>query len=209
MIDYIVLALAGLCAGLLGLSMLFNPVLRSIGFANVSRRKWNSALVVAGSMVGTALIACSLVMSDTSERALQDAAFAHLGEIDMTVRALDPVTFQIAPLTPDMVATVSLDALNEATDGQVDGVMTAVERDLPVMKVETDPNSPLGFRPVLAEPEVTVVGLDFTILKDFGSSVPPLSSQSALISGQAYVSESLSKELELEAGDDIAVYYQN
>jgi putative ABC transport system permease protein len=70
MISNIVLALAALCVVLLGVSMLFTPIQRSIGFANVSRRKWNSALVVAGSMVGTALIAGSLVMSDTSERAM-------------------------------------------------------------------------------------------------------------------------------------------
>jgi putative ABC transport system permease protein len=209
MISNIVLALAAFCVVSLGLSMLFSPIQRGIGFANVSRRKWNSALVVAGSMVGTALIAGSLVMSDTSERAMQDAAFAHLGEIDLTVRALKPVTFEISPLTPEMVATISLDALNKATNGRVDGVMTAVERDLPVVKIESDPNSPLGFRPVLAEPEVTVVGLDFSALKDFGSSEPPLSSQPMLVSGQAYVSESLAKELELAAGDDIAVYYQN
>ena len=101
MFTYIVLALAALCIGLLGLSMLFNPLQRSIGFANVSRRKWNSALVVAGSMVGTALIAGSLVMADTSERALQDAAFSHLGEIDITVRALEPVTFELAAITPE------------------------------------------------------------------------------------------------------------
>ena len=86
-------------------------------------------------MVGTALIAGSLVMADTSERTLQNAAFAHLGEIDITVRARKPVTFEISPITPEMIETVSLDALYEATDGQVDGVMTAVERDLPVTKV--------------------------------------------------------------------------
>ena len=209
MVTFIVLALATLCIGLLGLSMLFNPVQRSIGLANVSRRKWNSALVVAGSMVGTALIAGSLVMADTSERALQDAAFAHLGEIDITVRALKSVTFELAPMTPEMVETISLDALNEATDGRVDGVMSAVERDLPVVKVETDPSSSLGFRPVLAEPEVSVVGLDFSSLKDFGRSEPSLSSQPAPGSGQAYVSQSLAKELELDPGDDIAVYHRN
>ena len=209
MFTYIVLTLAALCTGLLGLSMLFNPIQRGIGLANVARRKWNSALVVAGSMVGTALIAGSLVMADTSERTLQDAAFAHLGEIDITIRGLTPVTFEVAPITPEMVETVSLDALNAATDGQVDGVLTAVESDLPVVKVEPDPSAPLGFRPVLAEPEVTVVGLDFSSLKDFGSSQPSLSSQPTLVSGQAYVSQSLSKELELEPGDDIAVYYRN
>ena len=209
MVTYIILGLAALCVVLLVLSMLFTPVQRSIGFANVTRHKWNSALVVAGSMVGTALIAGSLVMVDTSERALQDAAFAHLGEIDITVRALKEVTFQIDPLTPEMVATISLDALNEATEGQEDGVMTAVERDLPVVKVETEPNSPLGFRPVLAEPEVTVLGLDFASLKDFGSSESPLAALAPPVSGQAYVSLSLADELELAAGDDIAVYYQN
>jgi hypothetical protein len=98
--NYVVLSLAALCVVLLGLSMLFNPVHRRIGLANVSRRYWNSAFVVAGSMVGTALIAGSLVMADTSERALQDAAFAHAGEIDITVRALKSVTFELAPITP-------------------------------------------------------------------------------------------------------------
>ena len=206
MFTYVVLGLAALCVGLTALSMLFNPIQRSIGFANVSRRKWSSAMVVAGSMVGTALIAGSLVMSDTSERALQDAAFAHLGEIDLTVRALESATFEIAPLTPEMVETVSLQALNEATAGQIDGVMTAVERDLPVVKVEPDPSSPLGFRPVLAEPEVTVAGLDFSSLKEFGSNAPSLFSQPTPVSGQAYVSQSLAEELELSTGDDIAVY---
>ena len=209
MVTYVVLGLAALCVVLMGLSMLFNPIQRSVGFASVSRRKWNSALVVAGSMVGTALIAGSLVMSDTSERALQNAAFAHLGEIDVTVRAFDRVTHEIAPLTSEMVETITLGALNEATAGQVDGVMTAVERDLPVVKVEPDSNSPLGFRPVLAEPEVTVVGLDFPSLKDFGGTKASLSSQPSPVSGQAYVSKSLAKELELAPGNDIAVFFQN
>ena len=209
MLTYIVFALAALCVGLLGLSMLFNPIQRSIGLANVSRRKWNSALVVAGSMVGTALIAGSLVMSDTSERALQDAAFSHLGEIDIAVRAFEPVTFQTAPITPEIVLTVSLDALNGAAGGQVDGVLPIVGDELPVVKVELDSSSPEGFRPVLAEPEVTVVGMDFSSLRRFGSTEPSLSSQPAPASGQAYVSQSLADELELEPGDDIAVYHRN
>ena len=87
--------------------------------------------------------------------------------------------------------------------------MIAVERDLPVVKVEQEPSSPLGFRPVLAEPEVTVVGLDFSSLKEFGSIEPSLSSLTAPADGQVYVSRSLSKELELEPGDEIAIYYEN
>jgi len=104
MITYIFPALAALCVGLLGLSMLFNPTQRRIGFANVSRRMWNSALVVTGSMVGAVLIAGCLVMSDTSERALQDGTFAHLSEVDITARALKQVTFQITSISPRMLS---------------------------------------------------------------------------------------------------------
>ena len=105
-------------------------------------------------------------MADTSERTFQDAAFAHLGEIDITVRVHNPQTFEILPITPEIVAAVSFQALIDATNGLVDGLVTAVERDLPVTKVKSDPDSPLGFRPVLAEPEVSVVGLDLFSLKD-------------------------------------------
>jgi hypothetical protein len=108
-----------------------------------------------------------------------------------------------------MVETISAAALNEATNGQVDGVIAAVESDLPAVKVEPDPNSALGFRPVLAEPEATVVGLDHSALADFGSSEPSLSSQPTPGHGEAYVSRSLSEELELAPGDEIAVYHKN
>lgn len=39
MVSYVILALAALCTGLLGLSMLFNPIQCRIGLANVSGRR--------------------------------------------------------------------------------------------------------------------------------------------------------------------------
>ncbi len=209
MLSTVILSLAAVCVVLTVLSMLLNPVQRSIGLGNVSRRVWSSAMVVVGSVVGTALIAGSLVLSDTSERTLQDAAFSHLGEIDITVIALDPVTFERLPLGPAMLDTFSPDGLREPTDDRVDGVLGVAEWDLPVVKIERDANSPDGFTPILAEPEVTVVGLDFTELDGFGSSQPYLATVGSLDPGYAYVSDSLAKELELTAGDSVAVYFEN
>jgi putative ABC transport system permease protein len=205
----IIFGLSILITGFLAISLARNPVQRSIGFANVSRRKWSSALIVAGSMVGTALIAGSLVLSDSFDRFLQNVAFDHLGEVDVTVRNLDATTFEVLPMSPAMVDAISREALDDATAGQIDGVLGAIERGLPVAKVVPDAAVESGFRPVLAEPEVTVVGLDFTSLAGFGSTPSSLADHPTPDAGRAYVSESLARELELVVGDSIAVFYNN
>lgn len=209
MLSLIILTLAGICVLLLTVFLVFNPIQRSIGFANVSRRKWNSTLVVAGSMVGTALIAGSLVMSDTTERTLQDAVFTHMGEIDITVRGKSPSDHDNTPLTSSVLNTLSLDQLRETTGDQVDGVLEVVERELPVAKIEPASSYPDGFELILAEPKVTVVGFDFTDLDGFGSHSPNPAALQPLDSGHAYVSSSLARELELASGDTISAYFRN
>src|SRR5919199_6358115 len=66
-------------------SMLRRPVLRRMGLRNVTRRKWNTTLVVMGSMVGTALISGSLVLNDSTGRFQENQARQALGEIDEVV----------------------------------------------------------------------------------------------------------------------------
>ena len=85
---FIVLALLGIAV--VGLSLLRNTVLRRISLRNIARRKGSTLMVIVGSMVGTALIAGSLVISDTSRRLDQDVAYRHLGEIDELVSLPGP-----------------------------------------------------------------------------------------------------------------------
>ena len=67
-------------------SMLRRPALRRLGLRNLARRKWNTVLVVVGSMVGTALISGSLVLNDSTGRFQEDEARQTLGEIDEVVQ---------------------------------------------------------------------------------------------------------------------------
>ncbi len=55
-------------------SMLRRPALRRLGLRNLTRRKWNTVLVVVGSMVGTALISGSLVLNDSTGRFQENEA---------------------------------------------------------------------------------------------------------------------------------------
>ncbi|MDQ3966012.1 MAG: hypothetical protein M3246_06125, partial [Actinomycetota bacterium] len=66
-------------------SMLRRPALRRMGFRNVTRRKWNTILVVVGSMVGTALISGSLILNDSTGSFQENEARRTLGEIDEVV----------------------------------------------------------------------------------------------------------------------------
>ena len=70
-------------------SMLRRPALRRLGLRNLTRRKWNTVLVVVGSMVGTALISGSLVLNDSTGRFQEDEARQTLGEIDEVIRQTD------------------------------------------------------------------------------------------------------------------------
>src|SRR5918999_2508174 len=66
-------------------SMLRRPALRRMGLRNLTRRKWNTVLIVVGSMVGTALISGSLVLGDSTGRFQENEARQTLGEIDEVV----------------------------------------------------------------------------------------------------------------------------
>jgi putative ABC transport system permease protein len=67
-------------------SMLQRPALRRLGLRNLTRRKWNTVLVVVGSMVGTALISGPLVLNDSTGRFQEDEVRQTLDEIDEVVQ---------------------------------------------------------------------------------------------------------------------------
>ena len=89
-ISAVFIAVALLAVAIVGLSLLRNAVLRRISLRNMARRKSSTLLVIIGSMVGTALIAGSLIIRDTSDRLNQDLAYRYLGEIDEVVSLAGP-----------------------------------------------------------------------------------------------------------------------
>ena len=141
-VELTIVALAGLSIALVAGSLWGNPVLRRISFRNINRKKGSALLVVVGSMVGTALIAGSLVIGDTSERLSRDMAYRHLGEVDEVVTLATSEAGR--PAYFDRTAArevVSVERTNERTRKAkgadlVDGLMTVIVEEAPVQKID-------------------------------------------------------------------------
>src|SRR3954452_22122618 len=58
---------------------------------NIRRRPTEAALVVLGSMLGTAIIVAAFVVGDSFDGSIRDAARTTLGPIDEVVRIRPPV----------------------------------------------------------------------------------------------------------------------
>src|SRR5688572_21750150 len=62
------------------------PTIRRLAARNVVRRRGEAVLVVAGSLLGTAIIIASLIVGDTLGASIRDFARTELGPIDEIAR---------------------------------------------------------------------------------------------------------------------------
>src|SRR5439155_22747869 len=65
--------------------LLRRPVLRRLAFRNAARRPRETALVILGSLLGTAIMTGSFVVGDTFTSSIRRGAYAQLGPIDEVV----------------------------------------------------------------------------------------------------------------------------
>jgi putative ABC transport system permease protein len=182
-------------------SMLRRPVLRRMSLRNVTRRKWNTALVVLGSMVGTALISGSLVLNDSTGRFQENEARQTLGEIDEVVgqagqrlpndRRPIPLfdSSVAASITPEAVRDASQDAKEGPVS--VDGVLGVLTGEVPAESLNKTGET------AVATPAVTVVGADWEGLRSFGEEPPGVGARPEPRPGELYASEGLAERLEL------------
>ncbi|HSH23481.1 MAG TPA: hypothetical protein VK975_05395, partial [Acidimicrobiales bacterium] len=135
---------------LLSLPFLFvlvrRPVLRRLALRSIARRRRESALVVLGSLLGTAIITGSFVVGDTLDASLRQDALTKLRPIDELVRTA----------TPEEQASIAsaLAALDRRSDA-IDGVLPLTTATAAVAVLGPDG------RALRAEPAATVVELDF------------------------------------------------
>jgi putative ABC transport system permease protein len=202
-----------------------------MGLRNVTRRKWNTVLVVAGSMVGTALISGSLVLNDSTTRFQEDEALRTLGEIDEVVgqagqrlpgdrRPIPLFDASVAgEVTPEAVREASTEEEPDASaiPGVLQRATTGISRALGagegpvgvdgvlgVLTSEVPAESlDAGGETVVAVPAVTVVGADWEGLRSFGEEPPGVAARPEPGSGELYASESLAEGLELGEGSRV------
>lgn len=182
------------------ISMLRNRIILKISFKNIFRRKAEALLIIAGSLIGTALIVGSMSMNDSFQKFLYSRVEEQLGEIDevITLRQTDESA-------PPFFILNDVDTLIEGLKHSeyVDGV-------LPILRKEVN-CGPIGTVRSL-EPGTTtnanLIGVDFAQLSQFGYakgifdiSIP------AELDGEipVVINKTLAENLSLREGDILEI----
>ncbi|PBC67595.1 putative ABC transport system permease protein [Streptomyces sp. TLI_235] len=183
------LAVLGVALLTLLLVAVRKPVVRRLALRQVARRRTEAALVVTGSVLGTAIIVGALVVGDTLNFSVRQEAYRTLGPVDERIVSTDPaagraIADRLVPL---------------AADPDVDGVLTAEVAQ--AAAVNTHAAQPV------AEPRVLAWQLDFDAAGRFGADGGP----SGLAGptpppGQVVLNEPLARSLKTGVGRPVTLY---
>ncbi|MFD9244938.1 ABC transporter permease [Streptomyces sp. NPDC059556] len=183
------LAALALALAALVLVALRQPVSRRLAFRQVARRRTEAALVIGGSMLGTAIVIGALVVGDTLNFSVRQEAYRTLGPVDERV---------VAPPGPTGHAVAERMA-PLADDPDIDGVLNARATQASAVSGAGDPT--------VAEPRVLAWQMDFDKAARFGAP----GGDSGLGGpnpkpGKVVVNEPLARSLSVKAGDPVTLY---
>src|SRR5512133_2345414 len=160
---------------------------RRLALRQINRRRGEAALVVAGSVLGTAIIVGSLIVGDTLDASVRRDADRRLGVVDEVVASADP-----AQGTQAARRLASL-----AGDPDVDGLLTVRRHAAAVAK---------GAGPARqGEPRATVLELDFPAAARFEGPGSALAGP-APGPGRVVLNDALAGALDARAGDRLTFY---
>jgi putative ABC transport system permease protein len=164
------------------------PTIRRLAARNVSRRRGEAVLVIAGSLLGTALILASMIVGDTLGASIRDFGRTELGPIDMIVR--------VSGLT-------GLPAVEQALAAPIpgtDGTLRMVAGTAAVKTAGRDPR---------AEPAASLLEVNFDQARRFGGDVGATGLRDAGPTPQAndaVIGSSLGDALDVQVGDRIEAF---
>jgi putative ABC transport system permease protein len=159
------------------------PLTRRLALRQVNRRRAEAVLVVAGSVLGTAIIVGSLVVGDTLDHSFKQNAYRYLGVVDEVVSSPDPAQGE--------AAARRLETLRG--DPAIDGLLTVRRHGAAVT------NGGKG------EPQATVLELDLAAGARFEGPGSPLAGP-APGPGQVVLSDALAGALDARAGDRLTFH---
>jgi putative ABC transport system permease protein len=165
---------------------LWGPLTRRLALRQLNRRRAEAALVVAGSVLGTAIIVGSLVVGDTLDHSFKQGAYRYLGVVDEVVSSPDPAQGEAAGRR--------LEGLRG--DPAIDGLLTVRRHDAAVV------NGAGGRK---GEPRATLLELDFAAAARFEGPGSSLAGP-APGPGQVVLSDVLAGAVGARAGDTLTFY---
>ncbi|HZA81047.1 MAG TPA: FtsX-like permease family protein [Actinomycetes bacterium] len=185
--------LVGLGAAALAVAaflVLRGPLTRRLALRQVNRRRGEAALVIAGSVLGTAIIVGSLVVGDTLDHSFKRDAYRTLGVVDEVVSSPDPAK--------GAEASRRLETLRG--DPAVDGLLTVRRHGAAVAS-----DGGHGGAARKGEPQATVLELDFPAAARFEGPGSALAGP-APGRGRVVLNDTLAGALDARAGDRLTFY---
>ncbi len=172
-------------------TLLRHRSLGTMAMRNLRRRRGEAVLVIAGSLLGTAIITSSFVVGDIVDGSITDVARTQLGPVDVTLSPSDPSD-----------AAAVLAAVRSASLAEVDGV-------LPATRVTVALEAGAG-EDGRALPSTSLVELDLEAAATFGGT-PAITGldvlpTDAVRSGGIVVNDRTADRLGVDAGDTLRVH---
>ena len=159
----------------------------SMAVRNIARRRSEAVLVVAGALLGTAIITSSLVVGDVIEGSFADEARTGYGPIDVTLTAGRGSDVGEIASAVDAARIDGIDGLLAVTTGTV--TVEAPERNAAV-------------------PQVEVVELDIAAARRFGADpgITGVADAGDIASDEIILNDRTATELGVVAGDRVRVH---
>ena len=186
-----VVALLGGVALLLLLPLIVAAIrqrtLFTMAIRNISRRRAEAILVIAGALLGTAIITSSLVVGDVIEASFADTARTEYGPIDITVTASRQADIREVAAQAEAADIDTIDGLLATTTST--GTLQAPGRDAAI-------------------PQARIVEFDLSAARDFGSDpqITGLAETDDLASGEVLINERTAGELGVAAGESLVLH---
>jgi len=166
------------------------PLFARIAIREATRRPWQSALVVAGLMIGSGAILVSQAIQNSADDSLTAGAFQSWGRVDLTVTALDNGYFD--PRIAERLAS------DPQTRDSAAGIQAGVELVASVADLDRGSNSAF----------VRVIGFDAATQRAFGTFRLIDGGQTFgenRRAGQAFIGRSLAMAIGARVGDHLRV----
>lgn len=194
------LILMGISFAVVGWIAWRNPLLVRMGLRNAARRKTQTTLIVIGLMLSTLIISAAFATGDTVGYSITNAVYHNFAQADLLlVRNVDT-----ARTAGEGIAPADLAALKSflAKDSAVDGVAGIMQERIPALNADRR----------LSEPRAVLAGIDpadmeafHSLLDHAGTEVAP----TALSRNTVFISERLSKDIDLGKGGTLTVFANN
>ena len=206
LIMYVLLALLGVSLASVAYVGLRNRVMFKLGVRNIPRRTAQTVLIVVGLMLSTIIIAAAFTTGDTVDRSITGQIYSVLGSLDEVVLARDADDEELFGDPEDTQSRV--ESFSATGVGPLVSALESNPLIDAVIPAYGDVAVAVNLERRLSAPTFHLLGLDVERAGDI-SDIEALGggrlSVADLGPGEIYVNESAADELNVGAGDSIAL----